>query len=109
MTYAIVPVSVSKYAAIVGSATFTMDPSIPSITTPSAIAASRSFWRRGSVIMEVTGISFLAGYFINVWNRGPDCGSLQPIGRSGRTPLLKRTCTVWQKPVQKTIKKKLNC
>ena len=78
MTHAIVPVSVLKYAAIVGSATFTIDPSIPSITTPSAIAASRSFWRRGSVIMEVTGIPFWAGYFINVRNMGTGCGHFNP-------------------------------
>ena len=65
MTHAIVPVSVSKYPAIVGRATFTMDPSIPSITTPRASAQSRSFWRNGSVIMEVTRIPFGAGDFIN--------------------------------------------
>ena len=52
ITHAIVPVSVSKYVAIVGSATFTIEPSIPSITTPRATAESRSFWRKGSVMME---------------------------------------------------------
>jgi len=52
ITHAIVPVSVSKYAAIVGSATFTIAPSTPSITTPRDTAPSRSFCRKGSVMIQ---------------------------------------------------------
>ena len=47
ITHAMVPVSVSKYAAIVGSATFTIEPSIPSITTPRATADKQEFLAEG--------------------------------------------------------------